>query len=204
MSKGATVRPLIYLILLLTSISVARADYMADPYIGYGFGNYNSKHDATTHQFDSFVFGSRFAYQYLGAFAGLDLNFSFPTMEQRTPILSTPPRTKYFHWSLAPTIGYRFPLLIRAWVSYILHTQFNARSGSRDDSLSGDGYAVGVGYQLSFIPNIDVFANLEYRRVTIDKVEDDRLAKVYKVENTNNEFLITLSIPFEFSMIFGK
>ena len=127
-----------------------------------------------------------------------NLSFAFPTFEQRTPVYSTPPRTKYFHWTLAPTIGYRFPLLIRAWVSYLLHTQFDSRSGARDESLSGDGYALGVGYQLSFIPNIDVFANLEYRRVKIDKVEDERLAKIYHVDNSMNQILLTLSVPFEF------
>lgn len=187
-------------ILLFVKMADAFGGYVVEPYVGLVHGEYNSKHDSTKHQYDSFAFGSRIGYRYMGFDSGLDLTFSTPTMEQRQPVESDPSKTDYIGWGVGPYIGYQFPILLRVWGSYFLHNSFSARSGDRNDSLSGNGYALGVGYQMSFIPKLDVFANLEMRRLTVKKVEDDGNSSIHHTENPITELLLSISVPIEFNM----
>lgn len=172
------------------------ASSVVEPYIGYLHGEYNSRSDATKHQYDSLGFGSRIGYRNTGFDLGMDLTFSLSTMEQRLPIASDPPKTDYFTWGLGPYIGYQFPILLRVWITYYLYNSFSSRAGPRSDTLSGNGYGIGAGYQLSFIPNIDVFANLELRRISISKVEAD--SSISRVDNPINELFLSISVPIEF------
>ncbi|MCK5882965.1 MAG: hypothetical protein KAG61_04690 [Bacteriovoracaceae bacterium] len=175
-------------------------DVVIEPYIGMVHGEYNSKNDSTKHQYDSFSFGSKAGYRYMGFDGGLDFTFSTPTMEQRMPIENNPSKTDYFRWGIGPYIAYQFPILLRVWGTYFLHSSYTARSGDRNDTLSGSGYALGVGYQLSFIPKVDVFLNLEMRRLTISKVEGSGDSKINDTENPITELMLSLSIPFGFNM----
>lgn len=194
----------LFVLFAFFNISYSYADYLIEPNFGFAHGEYNSKHDGTKFQYDSFVFGSKFGYQYMGIFGGLDTSFSLPSLEQRFPVLSNPPKTEYFHWTVGPTLGYRFPFLLKIWASYFLHTQYDSKSGDRKDTLSGTGYAIGGGYQLSFIPYFDLFANLEIRRLKISKVSDDQTGKIYHTQNPATEILLTFSVPIEFKMNFSN
>ncbi len=185
---------------LFLKMADAFGGYVVEPYLGYVHGEYNSKHDSTKHQYDSFAFGSRVGKRYMGFDGGLDFTFSMPTMEQRLPVQNDPSKTDYFGWGIGPYIGYQFPILLRVWGSYFLYNSFTARTGTRDDSLTGRGYALGVGYQLSFIPKLDVFANLELRKLEITKVEDEGSGEIHHTKNPITEVLLSISVPIEFNM----
>lgn len=183
------------LICLLLPIS-ALAEYIVEPSLGVLSGTYKAKHSQSEYSYTTVEFGSKFGYSVIGIEFGLDAKLSFPEFEKTKPVEVSPPKTNFTSLKLGPYIGYTFPFLLKVWGSYYLGTDYEARGGELRGTLSANGYSLGGGMQLSFIPKVDVFGNFEFR--SLDVYEVKSRTGIYDTNNTITEYIFSVSMPFEF------
>jgi hypothetical protein len=84
--------------------------------------------------------------------------------------------------------SFRFPFLLKLWASYYFISDYKYKNGAnKDKSLKGNGFAVGAGYGL--FPLVDL--NLEFRDVTLNKFNGVKLND----EVAARELVFSVSVP---------
>ncbi|MCB0419373.1 MAG: hypothetical protein KDD61_00130 [Bdellovibrionales bacterium] len=152
-------------------ISFSAQAFMIEPYVGYEMGDYES-HDA-----------SGFAY---GARLGFDL---IPMFSFGAEYYSTKSTIKYPGASTDVTLTdigafamVEFPVLIRAWFTYIIDSK-GSTSGSSD--TKGTGTKIGVGY--TGLP----FVSLNFELINRKFTERGSTS----ISESGNTYLISLGLP---------
>lgn len=179
----------------------AIAGILIEPYLGYsinGKGDVSALSNNYSSEYSSLTYGGRLGYSYLGLMGGIDYSLQNPEIE--TVSGGTTYKDEVKKNQLGFFVGYKFPVMFKAWATYFLNAEFKGTqsSGSHfieniDKFEDGSGYALGIGY--TGLPFISL--NLEYRTIEYDKWKSDG-ADVTTAEKMNlNEFLISLSAPFD-------
>ena len=172
----------IYQLLLLLGLvfgTNARADLLIEPLVGYSFGRFTEvpgDDDATA---SGTSYGGRLGYQNLGFQLGVDyLNSTLDVKDSKDNL-------KASEW--AGFIGFKFPILLRAYAGYVF-------SGTGEqgnlDLTGGTGPKFGLGF--TGFPFINI--NLEYRKITYDKVKTGTVS--YDNETGYNAYMLSISLPF--------
>lgn len=187
-------RRLILLLIFIFPIS-SFAEYLLEPSFGILSGTYKARHDQSEYSYTTVEFGTKFGYSIIGIEFGVDAKLSFPQFEKRKPVEVDPPETNFNSFKLGPYVGYTFPFLLKVWGTYYLNTDYEAGGGELRGTLSARGYSLGGGMQLSFIPNLDVFGNFEFR--SLDVYEVKSLTGIYDTNNSIKEYILSVSIPFD-------
>ena len=116
--------------LLLSAItfSTPAKALMIDPFFSYEFG------EGSAEKFSGPQFGARLAWDMLGFWAGAEYaTGSLKGADSDTTSTVT---------DLGLSVGYKFPILVRAYGTYIL----NAKSETSGAELTGTGTKIGFGY----------------------------------------------------------
>lgn len=171
---------IISLIATLTVISNAQAGFMVEPYLGlergsYDYGNSDGDLSGTN-------IGARLGYEMLGLTFGADYMM---TKGDADP--DNGGSNDFDGTDFGIFVGYQFPVLIQAYLSYFLSSEADIDSYS--GKLKGDGYRIGAGY--TGFPFIVI--NLEYITRTYDKAGSNTLSN--KFETTGYALNVSLPLP---------
>lgn len=138
---------------LLGSVSV-HADLHLEPFLGYAFGKGGSGTKKDAHGVD---FGGRVGFRTLGFSVGGEYSLSDFTIEN-SPDTSFKPR------NIGVFAAYEFPILLRAYGTYIFHSEGDFGANKLED---GSGYRIGAGFTgLPFIAiNLELM-HLEHKKLS--------------------------------------
>jgi len=172
--------------------STVQAGVLVEPYVGYSLG-LSKDYDNKTNDYKTPQFGARLGYQFLGLMAGVDysLSSSFDLNQKKitTGATSKTPSEKN---QLGLFVGYEFPILLRAWGTYFLDSNFK-KTPAPSKNYSGNGYALGVGF--TGLPFVSL--NLEYRSFSYDSSKRSGTTTSLNPKWTMNEILLSVSLPFD-------
>lgn len=193
------IRNFLFVILLFVTNS-AFAGFLIEPYLGYslnGKGDVSALSTNYSSEYSSLTYGGRIGYSYLGLMAGIDYSLQNPELESSAS--GTTYKDEIKKNQLGLFVGYKFPIMLRAWATYFLNAEFKGTQSSGthfieniDKFEDGSGYALGVGY--TGLPFLSI--NLEYRAIEYDKWKSDGADVTSVTEKMNlNEILLSLSVP---------
>ncbi len=169
--------------LLITLVAlvpfVANAGFYAEPYVGYGIGDYeatalNIKGTADT---SGSLYGARLGGSFLGLMGGFE--YSVESFSSNKSGTSDNDIT-----DMGVFVGYQFPSLVpvlgKVWGSYFFNSEI--------DDLEGTGMALGVGFAPIPIPLpfLSLHFNLEYRTHEWDKTG---------VDAEDTQYIFSVSVP---------
>lgn len=196
------------LLLLVFMISTAHAGVLVEPYLGYRFGsgeidvtNSGLLNGTYKYALSGYNLGGRLGYSFLGVFGALD--YSIGKLEEEsdgTPagVTVTDKKDEYDTTNIGLTVGYEFPVFLRAWGTYFLKSELEETTDSNPDTYEGSGFGVGIGF--TSIPIIDL--NLEIRKFSYDEVTDNSgttsLPSNTASELETTEIMLSVSAPFDF------
>ena len=93
-------------------------------------------------------------------------------------------------------LGYQSMMGLRGYVGYMFSSAVIVDQVPSDDTYTGNGFKLGVGYSFMAM-NVPWFAvNLEYHMMSYDEVETNSVSST--VDFTNNAIMIVASFPFNF------
>jgi hypothetical protein len=132
----------------------ANAAFLVEPYLGMHF---NSEAEDADADISGMGIGARVGYQNLGLMLGLNYKSADLEFEPDNSAISNYD-VEQTHYGVF--VGYEFPILIRAWVEYVIGGSAEFKTGDYD-SISGT--QLGVGYTgLPFVSlNLEI-GNLTY------------------------------------------
>lgn len=171
----------------------ANASLLIEPHVGYivgGTSDFTSSGTNVALKWNGPDYGARLGGQWLGFQAGLD--YSHSTFDLELAALGTTVKTAQKRDMLGAFVGYKFPILLRAWATYFFSGKTTATetttSSNSGDFTKGKGMELGVGFTGLPIVNL----NLSYRTSTQDKDETGAMNPEIKTK----EFLLSVSAPF--------
>lgn len=177
-------------LLILLTISSAKADLLIEPVIGYNFAKmeYKTATDNDSFSGSGIGYGGRLGFQQLGFQVGLDyLNSSINIDDD-----AFDSNVDASEW--AAFVGYEFPVFLRVYAGYIFSAtgEYKDASKNKVELSEGSGSKFGIGF--TGLPFVDI--NLEYRTGEFDKFE------VAGVDgNTDAKYssvFLALSVPLTF------
>lgn len=140
------------------------AGIMLEPYIGYESGTQSAKYKSTYSPSPStdlggvisgVNLGARLGYDFLGFWAALDYQTGSGQIKFDNSSIKSSDMNRS---TTGLTAGFNFPILLRVWAGYILKEETKFKGTGTEDTLNGNGYKLGVGYQ-----GLPFFSlNLEY------------------------------------------
>jgi hypothetical protein len=196
------------LIVFIFFTGSVHAGILIEPYLGYvlkGSGE-QAGNPVTEYSHSGPAMGARLGYQMLGLMGGLD--YSMRTefeLEEELPgsyfwndTGSSKRKSKYKSKNMGIFVGYDFPILLRAWVSYYFNTSWEVSTADTvydvGDEMSGGGYGLGIGYTM--LPLVSL--NLEFRAFEFDKYKDGPTGteNTYSNKPKMAEIMFSVSVPF--------
>lgn len=119
--------------------SAAHAGILIEPNVGYETGTYEFT-SSNKGDYSGTMFGARLGYTMMGFMFGVDYSTGSGTAK---------PDGGGGDGKLAPTdigafVGYKFPIMFRAYLSYFLDSKMHDKDASAD--YKGKGYRIGIGY----------------------------------------------------------
>lgn len=173
----------------LTSFS-AKASLLIEPHFGYNLHG-SADVDVVTIKYNGTQYGARLGVQSFGFMGGLDYTHSTFTSKASVPTFGDFEADQKRD-QLGVFVGYKFPILVRAWVGYYFSdktTQTNDGTfGAKGDWMKGNGTEIGVGF--TGLPFLSI--NLQYRMSTYDKADDGAMDPKFKTK----EIVLGISAPF--------
>ena len=153
--KIRTILPLTLLALAVFTPLLSRAEFGAEPYLGYTVAGGMSHGGTNWGTYSGVGFGGRLTYYFAGlAFAGVDVSY-YLSLAFNPTAASNIGRGETSNFKAGAVAGVSlFAIPLRLWVGFNPWDQYN----SNNESLSGFSFKFGAGYQ--FLPFIS--ANLEY------------------------------------------
>ncbi len=143
----------------------AQAGLLIEPHVAYGFLG-NADYNQLKITYSGAQYGGKLGYQFFGLMAGLDYTHS--TIGYKTDFLGTTYNLDYDRDQVGAFIGYKFPILLRAWAGYYFSDKITASSTSiiagNGDYSTGSGTELGLGF--TGFPFVSV--NLLYRTSSYD------------------------------------
>ncbi len=176
-------------IALTVFTSAANASLLIEPHLGYIVGG-KSDYSGAEIKWNGPDYGARLGGQWLGFQAGLD--YAHSTFDTEASAFGITAKSAHKRDLLGAFVGYKFPVLLRAWATYFFSGKTTATettsSTTAGDFTKGKGMELGVGFTGLPIVNL----NLSYRTSTEDKDESGALNPKMKTK----EFLLSVSAPF--------
>ena len=168
---------------LLTGMSTAHAGFLLDPYFSYAVSGTNS--GLTDSTMTGSELGARLGWDMMGLGFGVDgiVSGSY-TYKQNS--VSSDIKPSYY----GVFVSYKFPIVLRGYVSYLLSSKETMTVSGIDSTLTGTGTKVGIQY--TGFPFVAI--GVEYVSSKYDKVEFGGLSITQS--NDANHTAIALSFPF--------
>jgi hypothetical protein len=166
--KKSVITTAIFTAVTLSSIN-ANAGLLIEPHLGYNI------HSSTTLGTDKIdyngaQYGARMGLQSLGFMGGLDYTHASYTATTK-PNSGTSDKDERKRDELGVFIGYKFPVLLRAWVGYnFLAKETQSVLGPTSGTKVGDyykGHSTEIGVGFTTIPFVSL--NLSYKMLSYDK-----------------------------------
>ena len=161
--------------------SLANAGILIEPYLGYHTGKFEI--GSTENDTKGITYGGRIGYQSLGFMGGFDYMTGTWTSESSGSDVDVTPT------DMGVFIGYKFPVLIRAYFTYNFDAQTKAESGGSSNKFTGKGMKLGIGY--TGFPFVSI--NLEYISDSYDEMDGMSLSS----DATGKMYGLTISAPFD-------
>lgn len=159
----------------------AQAGILLEPYMAYETGK--AKSPTGDSDASGTSFGARAGYSMLGLFAALEYNAGNFTVK------GTPTDSTVTSNDMGISVGYKFPILVKAYVTYLLTSN---SSSSTADMSGGGGTRIGVGY--TGLPFVALNFEMVSRKYT--KVKPAGFAEVDQDTDVNTT-AISVSLPFD-------
>jgi len=176
----------------LFGFSTAHAGFLVEPYAGFML-NGSSKVAGTKNDYSGSAFGARLGMTTFGLMYGIDYGLGAYTISDKTSA-----DTKVDATDAGVFVGYEFPILLRAWVTYDLSSQAKGKNSGYETTYKGKGLKVGVGYTgfpLVAI-NLEMFNNTYDKCTTNISVSTDcRTDAMGGSDVTTTGYLLSLSLP---------
>jgi hypothetical protein len=176
-------KQMLLLSLVLVSFQ-SRASLLIEPHVAYQFAGKveNSSPEST---FSGTQYGARLGLQTFGLMGGLDYTRSSVTIKTVGSADDKSDRDQ-----IGVFIGYKFPILLRAWGSYYFNDK---NTYSNNDYASGSGTEIGIGF--TGLPFISV--NLTYRTSSYDTAYDAStgIKGTLSPSTKANEIALGVSLP---------
>ena len=164
----------------------AKARFLIEPHIGYNL-NSSTVWGGMTNEYTGAEYGGRFGLQYLGLMGGLNYTHSdFDVKSTNDSGLTTTP---YKRDEIGGFVGYKFPVLLRAWLGYNFSNKAKETNG---DYIKGTSTELGLGF--TGFPLISI--NLVYRMHSYDEVSDSGVTSTIDNKFEPKEIVIGVSLPF--------
>lgn len=166
---------------------IANAGFYAEPYLGYGMGDYENKAGSNADEIGSVV-GARLGGSFLGIIGGLEYSKETMALDYKTSSVTDKDADIT---DMGVFVGYQFPsvipLLGKVWGSYFFNSDIDV-DGTKAD---GTGLALGLGLAPIPVPLpfLSIHFNLEYR--THEWERDDTA----KTKWNDSQYLFSISIP---------
>jgi len=176
----------IFLILAVSLLggAAANAGFLVDPYFGYTASGTTSSSSLTA--ISGTELGGRFGYSTMGFGFGLDA-----VIAGTTTFTTSGTATNYAPFHYGVFASYKFPVLVRAYVSYLLSTK-DTESVTKDYIT---GTATKIGVQYTGLPFVAI--GLEMFSGTASKYTLASTGTVVNFTPTQTQTRITISVPFE-------
>lgn len=156
--------------LITLGFQSAQAGWLVEPYLGYNMGSFSGKTKVGGTEIDAsdngLGFGARFAYDFIGLFAGIDYSMMSTTIKYDKPAGSKDDKAD--HSKLFAVVGYSLPAIpLRFWAGYAFSNAWTVKGtdGASDTKYTGSAFKFGGGYTV--IPMLSL--NLEYVINSYDK-----------------------------------
>ena len=199
---------ILFMMLFLLVLPVARAGINIEPYLGYMSGTSELTFYGIPFEmsYKTPMIGGRLGYGMMGLSLGVDYSQSVSSFEweQEKPATTAVP-DKMDYTNLGIYVGYKFPMMFRVWGTYFIKSEFEVATphpgSNAGDKWTGAGYALGAGW--TGFPLVAL--NLEYRMITFDEQTNASTGVVTKLpvagiltKVENKEIMISLSLPLDF------
>lgn len=183
-------------LMALTS-TFAHASFLIEPHLGYNLSSSTTyKTDAL--KYSGIQYGSRLGFQYFGVMGGVDYTRAVYTLKTTGQGSTTTDGDDKSRNELGVFVGYKFPVMVRAWVSYNFSTKETqdktGPNGDAGDYLKGHSTEIGIGF--TGLPFVSL--NISYRMLSYD-TKYESVAKTTKVYNPTyepKEIVLGISAPF--------
>lgn len=166
-----------------TSALPAHADLLLEPYAGYYFGKMKVSGTNTDAKTTGPGLGARVGYQTLGFMVGADYMTGMWTDDSN-------PKNDITPNDLGVFVGYNFPILVRAYLTYVPTSKLKAKNSSATSDLEGNSMKFGVGF--TALPMVSI--NVEYIKGTYDKANGAKLTNKYNTDS----YGLSVSLPLTF------
>jgi hypothetical protein len=174
-------KQMLLLSLVLVSFQ-SRASLLIEPHVAYQFAGKNDDTVPPT-TFSGTQYGARLGMQTFGLMAGADYTRSSITIKQTGYANKDTNRDQ-----IGGFVGYKFPILLRAWASYYFSDKTTAANG---DYVSGSGTEIGLGF--TGLPFLSV--NLMYRTSKYDTYFIGGTKGTLSPTEKANEIALGVSLP---------
>lgn len=177
-----------------SSIS-ACAGLLVEPHVGYNL------HSSTTKETDKIdyngvQYGARLGVQSFGFIGGIDYTHSNYTATTK-PASGTSDKDERKRDELGVFAGYKFPVLVRAWVGYnFLAKETQTKLGPTSGTKVGEyykGHSTEFGVGFTGLPFVSV--NLSYKMLSYDKQNDTVKTTALNPKFEPKEIVLGVSFP---------
>ena len=170
------------LFILMSFSGTAHAGFLIEPFVDYAVSG-KSKQGSADDDFSALGFGARLGMTTLGFMYGLEYATGNYTVKQSTGDVDGS------FSDLGLFVGYEFPILIRAWISYYIQSKSDVDNSNVE--YKGTGTKIGVGY--TGLPFISI--NLQLLMQTYDEYEAGSLSGTLANDIKNTAYLLGVSLP---------
>lgn len=175
----------------------ANASLLIEPHLGYNV--YSSTSMGTdTIDYNGAQYGARLGLQSLGFMGGLDYTHSSYTATTK-PASGTSDKDERKRDELGVFVGYKFPVLVRAWIGYnFLAKESQTALGPTSGNVVGDyykGHSTEIGVGFTGIPFLSL--NLSYKMLSYDQHFDPKkgATSALNPKFEPKEIILGISIP---------
>lgn len=181
---------------LLVSVT-ANAGFLVEPHIGYNLHS-STKVGTDTLSSHGGQYGARLGFQHLGIMGGLDYTHAIYITETK-PSSGTSDFDEKKRDELGVFVGYKFPVLLRAWMGYnFLAKESQSKLGPTSGNAIGNynkGHSTELGLGFTGFPFISI--NLSYKMISYDKNYDptNNKTSVLNPKIAPKEVILGISLP---------
>jgi hypothetical protein len=169
--------------LMIVTYQTANAGLLLEPYLGYVSGQ---EKQVASVNFTGTEMGARVGFTKLGFAIGADYTIGSFTDDAS-------PKDKFTVGDLGVFIAYKFPVLIRAYATYVPSAKLKIDTTPETTLQKGTAMKLGVGFTgLPF-----VVINLEYITSTYDEAEQGGVTGSLNPSATTTAYALTVSAPFD-------
>jgi hypothetical protein len=196
LTKKLLITNSILVIMTITSFS-ANAKLLFEPHLGFNSHGVGTKGtDVVT--YNGTQVGARLGFQSFGIMGGLDYTHSIYTTTT-TPPIGTSEKDAKTREELGAFVGYKLPVLLRAWVGYNFlakekQTSLGPTSGTKAGNYN-KGHSTEIGVGFTGFPIVSI--NLSYKMLSYDKNFDPgaNTTSAINPKYEPKEIVLGVSIP---------